>query len=900
MNINTNQIEKKLINSSELLFQTAEQLMAVFNTVNEAIVTIDKMGIILLVNNKMKSIFGYEENELIGSSLTMLMPEEYRSLHTEGMKRYLQSGEARVIGKRIEIFGQRKNGEIFPLDLSITKTETGENLCFTGAIRDLTQVNIAIKRIESLNKTILKFGSDSKVNIQYLLELCGKRTNAKFVIYDCLEEGSVKTLGNWNIPNNFKPVSKAKGQISYDLITNKSDEPLVIRNLEQSNYGKTNINITANNLKTYIGLKINNSGEYNNALGIYFNIDFEPDEEDMKFIGVIASCIEIEEKRLNVSKQLNKINNDLEILSSASEKIYSILSINEVLNHTLEVAIQFENVEMVGIYVLDKVQQNVVLKFHKNLPDTYIEKAYIIPESVGPTWEAILKRKPILIDSAENDSRIGSAGREFGKRSMLGIPIFANEKSFSTTKQNSKEPIGVIWFISHINQRYSAYDLSLLTAISVKVSNAILQAKFYEDEIIQRQNIEALEKITRSINSLNYSLVLRDITEHAQRLTNSKFAFVMVKANNGIFKTKAVYGEDEGYASKIHNEIDIDNNLPYECANFKKCIINKSPSLTSDIKNQFKIKYWRDALIQRKINSMVAIPLVYKGEVKGVLALYSSEYGFYRENELNLLIAFSNQAAIAIENARLYEESKNNSLRLIKLNDRIEKANVELKDFAHIVSHDLKAPLRGIGSLAEWIKEDYADKLDENGVESLGLLVSRVHRMSNLIDGILRYSRIGGINQQIVKVDLNRLIHELIDTIHLPSNIEISTEGTLPDIYCEKISIGQVLQNLIDNSLKFMDKPKGRISISCENDGKFWKFKVKDNGPGIEERHREKIFKIFQTLNPRDTIESTGIGLAIVKKIIDNYGGKIWIESELGKGCQFNFTIPKLKKPKTI
>jgi PAS domain S-box-containing protein len=217
----------------------------------------------------------------------------------------------------------------------------------------------------------------------------------------------------------------------------------------------------------------------------------------------------------------------------------------------------------------------------------------------------------------------------------------------------------------------------------------------------------------------------------------------------------------------------------------------------------------------------------------------------------------------------------------------------ELKDFAYIVSHDLKAPLRGIKTLADWISSDYADKLDEQGKEQMDLLLKRVERMHNLIDGVLQYSRVGRITEEKVQVDLNELIPNVIDMVAAPENITITVENELPAIECEQTRIMQVFENLLSNAVKYMDKPEGRIKIGCIEEDGFWKFSVADNGPGIEEQHFEKIFRIFQTLSSRDEFESTGVGLTVIKKIVELYGGKVWVESKVGEGSTFFFTLPK-------
>jgi signal transduction histidine kinase len=223
----------------------------------------------------------------------------------------------------------------------------------------------------------------------------------------------------------------------------------------------------------------------------------------------------------------------------------------------------------------------------------------------------------------------------------------------------------------------------------------------------------------------------------------------------------------------------------------------------------------------------------------------------------------------------------------------LETANVELKDFAYAVSHDLKAPLRAASQLAGWIAQDHAERLDDDGKEMLQLLLSRLDRMYNLIDGILQYSRIGKVKEEEVHVDLNALVPDIIDMLAPPPSIAVSIEGDLPVMTFERARIGQVFQNLISNAIKYMDKPNGLIGIRCQDEGESWKFSVSDNGPGIDPKYHEKIFQIFQTLSPRDEFESTGIGLTLVKKIVDLAGGRVWLESQEGKGATFLFTLPK-------
>ena len=232
----------------------------------------------------------------------------------------------------------------------------------------------------------------------------------------------------------------------------------------------------------------------------------------------------------------------------------------------------------------------------------------------------------------------------------------------------------------------------------------------------------------------------------------------------------------------------------------------------------------------------------------------------------------------------------------IQLLGELEQATEELRDFAYIASHDLKAPLRGISALAGWINTDYSDKLGDEGKEHIRLLLARVKRMYNVIDGVLQYSQVA-CREKSAKVDLNEVISEVINEISAPENVKISVQRPLPVVVCGRNSVEQVFYNLINNAVTFMDKQDGLVVIDWTNEHAYWKFSVADNGPGIEEKHFERIFKIFQTLSPRDNVESTGIGLTITKKIVEFYGGRIWVQSEPGKGSTFFFTLPKEQKP---
>lgn len=223
----------------------------------------------------------------------------------------------------------------------------------------------------------------------------------------------------------------------------------------------------------------------------------------------------------------------------------------------------------------------------------------------------------------------------------------------------------------------------------------------------------------------------------------------------------------------------------------------------------------------------------------------------------------------------------------------LEATNNELDQFAYVTSHDLKAPLRAISTLATFIEEDMESGETEEVKKHLVVMRKRVSRMEGLIQGILEFARIGRQHIEREELDLRESVMDVLEGIEKPPGIHIEVIGDFPTVMANSFRVGQVIQNLVTNAINHHDKSEGLIQISVEDKPTYWEFCFKDDGPGIHPDYQEKIFEVFQTLHSRDEKESTGIGLSIVKKIVEEAGGKIWVVSEEGKGSEFRFTLLK-------
>lgn len=284
---------------------------------------------------------------------------------------------------------------------------------------------------------------------------------------------------------------------------------------------------------------------------------------------------------------------------------------------------------------------------------------------------------------------------------------------------------------------------------------------------------------------------------------------------------------------------------------------------------------------------------------KGLIDNFSMNKRYIKKNE-DTIWAKTNVAAIRDNNGVLkYQvalvEDITEDLKLASerqsLIANLEGKNKDLRDFAQVVSHDLKSPLRSMDTLINWLQEAYKEDDKERFDSTYYLLLDKVSKMDSLIDGVLRYSSIDNAKALKEPISINALLKDIVNMLHVPAHVSIKYDK-MPTIVGDVYRIQQLFQNLLTNALKSIDKSKGQIEIKVEEEERQWLFSIKDNGKGISNSYKDKIFEMFQSIEDSQN-KATGIGLAIVKKIVEFYQGKIWVESQIGEGTTFYFTLKK-------
>jgi signal transduction histidine kinase len=409
-------------------------------------------------------------------------------------------------------------------------------------------------------------------------------------------------------------------------------------------------------------------------------------------------------------------------------------------------------------------------------------------------------------------------------------------------------------------------------------------AEFPEDEserLRELRNYQILDTLPE--------LAFDEIAQLASRICNTPIALIsLIDENRQWFKARVGLGVQE-----THRDIAF-------CTH-----AIRDPAHLFVVEDTLQdSRFWDNPLVtgDPNIRFYAGHPLATpSGHALGTLCVIGNKPNSLTPEQRETLRLLGNQVVIQLELRRAlkraaeaqdqFKESERQREDLIK---KLTRSNQELEEFAHVASHDLKAPLRVIHNASQWLEEDLAEHLTNDTRETMNMLRGRVVRMEKLLDDLLEYASIGGKNDPAFTEFLagDALMHNILELLS-PKNFTVTVSPSFADIRVARMPLQQILMNLISNAIKHHDKKSGCIEVSVEDLGSSYLFAVKDDGPGIAEQFHQQIFKMFQTLRPRDQVEGSGMGLAMVRKNIEVHGGTLKLESAEGMGSTFRFTWPK-------
>jgi signal transduction histidine kinase len=299
--------------------------------------------------------------------------------------------------------------------------------------------------------------------------------------------------------------------------------------------------------------------------------------------------------------------------------------------------------------------------------------------------------------------------------------------------------------------------------------------------------------------------------------------------------------------------------------------------------------------------SVVGVPIKAGKKLLGVLNVDADRPNRFTQTSVEILTLFANPAAIAIQNAELYEQAQVEIANRIQTEDELQKvmkelerSNTEFEQFAYVASHDLREPLRMVSSFMELLEKRAGNHLDADSKEYIHYATDGANRMQNLIDALLNYSRVGTQGRSFAPTDCDEVLSQTLENLQLKVNesgAEIVADP-LPVVMADDVQLLQLFQNLISNAIKFQNDSQPKIRVGVKEERHLYEFSIMDNGIGIDPQNADRIFEMSQRLHPQDEYPGAGIGLATCKKIVERHGGRIWVNSELGKGSTFYFTLP--------
>lgn len=873
----------------QVLRQSEALHRSVVDSAFDAMITMGADGLVRSFNQGAERVFGYASEEVVGQPMTMLMPERFREAHNAGLRRYLETGEARIVGKDVlELPGLRKGGEEVSLELSITEVSEAESPLFIGIARDVTErkrTEQALRQSEERYRAVIEQAAEGII----LVDADGHRileANTEFLrmfgydseevagltVYDLVADDRESV--DRNIEVTLEEGNRVVGERRYrckdgsllDVMVSGSAVTyggrraigIVIRDITESKKAEEELRRSEHSLAD--AQRIAHMGN--------FEYDFQRDrarwsDELYRIFGWWAGEVAPRYKTfINAAHP-----DDRELLRDAIRK-----ALRGEEDHVIEYRILRPNGEL-----------------------RYVETQYEVRRE-GTRPVELVGTVQDVTENRETERKLRDAETRF-RTLVEQIPAITYIQT-TADAENSKN-------VTYMSPQYEAifgyspeeemYDPEHWAKIlHPEDRERVLAEDARTDETGEPFKVEyrVFAKDGRLLWIRDEAVLVRDedgtplfwqgvqydITEQKQaeeelRRSEERYRAVVEQAAEGIFlvdpdtkrflEANAEYQRMLGYTSEellgmtlydvvAHDREDVDYNFQRS--------LEESAFVIGERRHRCK-----------------------DGSLVYVMA--SSSLVFYGGRQVVCYVVHD-----ITERKRFEEELEARA-------EELQKSNAELERFAYIASHDLQEPLRMVSSYTQLLARRYRGKLDQDADEFIEYAVDGATRMQTLINDLLTYSRVGTQGRELSPTDLSEVFAAARDNLKIAAEESGATvtSGELPAVMGDFTQLVQLFQNLIGNAIKFRGEEPPEIRVGAERRGRDWLLHVQDNGIGIDPQYAERVFVIFQRLHTREDYPGTGIGLAVSKRIVERHGGRMWIESEPGKGSTFFFTLPAME-----
>ncbi|HTY58304.1 MAG TPA: PAS domain S-box protein, partial [Bacteroidota bacterium] len=588
-----------------------------------------------------------------------------------------------------------------------------------------------------------------------------------------------------------------------------------------------------------------------------FQLAVTPLEMNERVNGLVFTYTDITDSK-RTEAEIKRRNEELLALNAIASSVNRSLNPDDVLGVAAEQVHTLVQADIVLCYLPDDAREHLILAAHRGIGQAHAQMIGVLPVAGSATGSVIITRKPIIIRAnLAEDARLSEPGRALfhtlGTQSLLGIPLESKDRV-----------LGALLVAFQDQHTFTDQEQRFITLVGNQLASALENAQLYSEVQAQVRRVTLLYEIGRGLTgALDTRSVLTVIHSGLQN---------------------ALQFDSFEYFAPSHTTGKLEIQFHRERLNSGKAPLAPDvPGVLKALSGEPFLGYSPDG------GALIAVPVRSKGEIPGIIAIAREAGAHFDESHLRLVASIANLMEIATDRASLYEDTLSKS-------QEIEARNKELDDFTYVVSHDLKEPLITIEGYSKIVLNDYRDLIDEEGKGYLNSIVQSGKRMKGLIDDLLTLSRIGRVTETEESLPMGEVISDVLRdfefTLH-ESHATVNVPPDPPTVRYNRIQLGMVFRNLIANAIKFNRSTSPRVDIGVVHTEGSYTVSVQDNGVGIDRQHFDKIFVIFQRLQRTEDFRGTGAGLTIVKKIVENHGGRIWVDSVVGEGTKFYFTIPE-------